>query len=116
MFPFYDGSGKDEDTYMECYLGGPLRELGAELGMTESLRPHRFRDSFAINRLNLGLSLLDVSIRLGHKSIDTTKKHYLPFVLSVEEALEHREDIAMEAALYREAEAARPEESLLSVN
>ena len=49
---------------------------------------HRLRDTFAVELLQRGVSLQDVSILLGHRSIRTTEKHYSPWVKSRQDALE----------------------------
>lgn len=110
LFPFYDGTCKDQENYMTNNLNKPLRELGRLIGISGSLRPHRFRDSFACNMLSLGLSLEDVQRMLGHRSIATTEKYYAPYVLGIQEAVENRQAAARQAALYAEAQQAFPQE------
>jgi integrase len=41
---------------------------------------HRFRDTFAVELLQGGVSLENVSILLGHQNIRVTEKHYSPWV------------------------------------
>lgn len=106
MYPFYDGSGCNPGDYLNGYLYKPLKELGQLLGLPGSLRPHRFRDSFAVNKLSLGLSLEDVGRMLGHKDIATTQKYYAPYVLGMQKALEKRVAAAEEKALWAEAQEA----------
>lgn len=108
LYPFYTGSGGELADYMETNLNAPLRILGEMLGGFEvqkgkSLRPHRFRDSFAVNMLNLGLSLQDISKMLGHKRLSTTEDSYTPFVISVSKAIERRQFAARQAKLFEEA-------------
>ncbi|HXA25590.1 MAG TPA: tyrosine-type recombinase/integrase [Acetobacteraceae bacterium] len=103
MYPFFDGSRKDHNNYLKIALDTPLRELGVLLGIEGSLRPHRFRDSFAVNMLNLGLSLEDVRRMLGHRTIATTQKYYAPYVLGMQEAVENRQAAAKQAANFAEA-------------
>lgn len=87
---FWDGTGDDDDEvlrkYLDNHIGRPLRQLGESLGLHvkegNSLHPHRFRDSFAVNCLNSGMRMEDVSLLLGHKSIKTTERYYCPKVLS----------------------------------
>ena len=50
--------------------------------------PHRFRDTFAVDLLQRGVSLESVSRLLGHQSIKITEKHYSPWVKTRQEALE----------------------------
>lgn len=106
LYPFYDGSCACQESYMEVCLNRPLRELGKLIGIPGSLRPHRFRDSFAVNMLSLGLSLEDVKCMLGHKLLATTEKYYAPYVLGIQEAVEQRQAAARQAALYAEAQQA----------
>lgn len=44
------------------------------------MRSHRLRDTFAVEMLNAGSPLEDVSKALGHKSIHVTEKSYGPWV------------------------------------
>jgi site-specific recombinase XerD len=85
---FFDGG--DWQYYINCHIRNPLAALGRELGFAASLRPHRFRDSFAVNSLNQGVAISDLKDLLGHKSIATTEKYYLPWVRSRQVALEKR--------------------------
>jgi site-specific recombinase XerD len=43
-------------------------------------RPHRFRDTFAVELLLAGEDIRTVQLLLGHESVATTEKHYAPFV------------------------------------
>lgn len=54
----------------------------------DGAHPHRFRDTFAVNLLNKGVSMENVSKLLGHKSIRITEKHYAPFVEKLRKRLE----------------------------
>jgi integrase len=49
---------------------------------------HRFRDTFAVELLQAGVSLERVSILLGHRIIKVTEKHYSPWVRGRQEQLE----------------------------
>ncbi len=50
--------------------------------------PHRFRDTFAVGMLQADVTLEQLSILLGHRSIRVTEKHYAPWVKSRQEQLE----------------------------
>jgi integrase/recombinase XerD len=50
--------------------------------------PHRFRDTFAVDLLQAGVPLEQVSILLGHSSIKITEKHYSPWVKARQQQLE----------------------------
>jgi hypothetical protein len=58
--------------------------------------PHRFRDTFAVELLQNGVSLEDVSKLLGHSSVKITEKHYAPWVKGRQERLEGILDQALE--------------------
>ena len=49
--------------------------------------PHMIRDTFAIEALLAGVPVDQVSRMLGHKSIVTTERHYMPFVRARQEQL-----------------------------
>ena len=49
---------------------------------------HRFRDTFAVELLLVGVPIERVSILLGHQSVRVTEKHYNPWVRSRQEQLE----------------------------
>ncbi|HEY2109564.1 MAG TPA: tyrosine-type recombinase/integrase, partial [Candidatus Acidoferrales bacterium] len=49
---------------------------------------HRFRDTFAVELLLLGVPLDRVSVLLGHQSIRVTERHYAPWTRSRQEQLE----------------------------
>jgi len=116
LYPFYDGTMKTQACYMAAKINQPLAELGRLIGVP-GLRPHRFRDSFAVNMLTLGLSLEDVQRMLGHKDIGTTQRYYAPYVLGIQEAIEQRQAAARATALlhFAEAREASPSKQL-SVN
>ena len=52
-------------------------------------RPHRFRDTFAVELLKAGTSMEDVSILLGHSSIRVTEQYYAPWCPRRRERLNH---------------------------
>ncbi|HLE36700.1 MAG TPA: tyrosine-type recombinase/integrase [Candidatus Acidoferrales bacterium] len=49
---------------------------------------HRFRDTFAVELLLVGVPLERVSVLLGHQSVRITERHYSPWVRSRQEQLE----------------------------
>ena len=51
-------------------------------------RPHRFRDTFAVELLANGEDIRTVQLLLGHESIRTTEKHYSPFVRKFQQRLD----------------------------
>lgn len=64
-----------------------FRRLGQIAGVA-NLHPHRFRDTFAVELLNAGVSIEVVSRLLGHSSIRITERHYSPWVKSRQAQLE----------------------------
>ena len=56
---------------------------------------HRFRDTFAVDLLQKGVSLETVSILLGHQSIKITQKHYSPWVKTRQDALDKEVSLAL---------------------
>jgi integrase len=50
--------------------------------------PHRLRDTFAVSLLQRGVSIENVQVLLGHKSLRITEKHYSPWVQTRQDALE----------------------------
>jgi integrase/recombinase XerD len=54
----------------------------------ESGHTHRFRDTFAVNLLEKGVSLETVPILLGHQNLKITQKHYSPWVKTRQDAPE----------------------------
>jgi len=84
-YPFYDGLVPWRQ-FISNHIYKALRNLGRTIGV-EGLRPHRFRDSFAVNRLNENMPIDKVSILLGHRNIRTTILHYNPWVKSRHENL-----------------------------
>src|SRR5215471_13081756 len=82
LYPFWDGSCQHLTAYMSSVINKPLCKLGRELGIDikdgDSLRPHRLRDSFAVNRLISGMPIEKVSLLLGHKNVKMTENYYAP--------------------------------------
>jgi integrase/recombinase XerD len=60
--------------FSKLYLA-PLFEA-AKLSVNGYLKSHRLRDTFAVDLLEKGVPLEEVSKLLGHESIKTTKRHY----------------------------------------
>jgi integrase len=49
---------------------------------------HRFRDTFAVEMLLAGVGIERVSVLLGHTSIRITERHYSPWVVARQQALD----------------------------
>ena len=60
-----------------------IKALGRRAGVLEA-RPHRFRDTLAVDMLTRGASPYDVAKMLGD-TIETIEKHYTPFVKELRE-------------------------------
>ena len=58
-----------------------LHALFLKAGLPED-RPHQLRDMAAVEWLNAGIPLEEISRLLGHASVRTTEKHYAPWVKS----------------------------------
>lgn len=87
---FLDAEGsKVWKSYILRNVNAYLHGAGEAVGIP-GVRPHRFRDSFAVNRLNEGLLLEDVQRLLGHRSLATTERYYNPFVKSRVDRLKER--------------------------
>jgi integrase/recombinase XerD len=86
---FWTGQGKRETAVKDWQK--KLREI---FDLAEILKgegnavAHRFRDTFAVELLLVGVPIERVSILLGHQSVRITEKHYNPWVRSRQEQLE----------------------------
>jgi integrase/recombinase XerD len=49
---------------------------------------YHFRDTFACLPLQAGISIEDVSVLLGHRSVKITEKHYAPWVKTRQDVLD----------------------------
>jgi site-specific recombinase XerD len=84
-FVFFDGS-MPWRRFISDIVWRMVHDLGDAVGVP-GLRPHRFRDSFAVNRLNENMPIEQVSQLLGHRRVATTLKYYSPWVTSRHDAL-----------------------------
>jgi site-specific recombinase XerD len=64
-----------------------FRKLFPAAGMPDG-HSHQLRDTFAVNLLQRGVPLEEVSRLLGHTSIKTTEKHYSPWVQARQDRLD----------------------------
>ena len=77
VYVFWSGEGEEESitkSWAKLYLA-PLFEA-AKLASNGYMKSHRLRDTFAVDLLEKGVPLEEVSKLLGHESIKTTEKHY----------------------------------------
>lgn len=79
------GNGKPESAVTNWQHD--LRALFHKAGMPKG-HPHQLRDTAAVEWLNAGIPLEEVSRLLGHSSIRTTEKHYAPWVKSRQDRLD----------------------------
>jgi len=84
-YPFWNGrTGTNE--WNHRFVGGCLRHL-EEVSGVPHIRPHRFRDSFAVDLLSRGVDIRTVSRLLGHKSVKNTLDHYEHYIKSDQDKL-----------------------------
>jgi integrase len=67
------------------YMRAVFEAAGVRSGHMVS---HRLRDTFAVDLLQKGVPLPDVSKALGHESIKTTEKHYAKWVKGRQDRLD----------------------------
>ena len=67
-----------------------LRQLFKDAGLQSDgyMVSHRLRDTFAVDLLEKGVPLEEVSKLLGHESIKTTERHYAKWVKGRQERLD----------------------------
>ena len=84
---YFFWNGQDN---LETIVGSWRKRLAKlfELAEVPKGHAHRFRDTFAVELLLVGVPLERVSVLLGHQSIKVTEKHYSPWVRSRQEQLE----------------------------
>ena len=75
---FWSGNGLVKSVVADWQRA--FRRLFKLAGITKRAHPHMFRDTFAVESLLAGISLDEVAMLLGHSSVKTTEKSYLPWV------------------------------------
>lgn len=73
-------------SYAKLFKLARLKELD---GTAKRCHPHMFRDTFATEALLSGMRVEEVQTILGHKSIKTTERHYMPWVRARQTSLNH---------------------------
>lgn len=89
-YVFWSGQGEEETitkSWSKLYLA-PLFKA-AKLSSNGYLKSHRLRDTFAVDLLEKGVPLEEVSKLLGHESIKTTEKHYAKWVKGRQDRLDN---------------------------
>ncbi len=84
--PFWFGS-KTNKYGLAYQVYDRMQTLGERCGV-EDCRPHRLRDTFAVNCLLRGLGIGDVSRLLGHSSVKITEAYYAKWVPARKRRLE----------------------------
>jgi integrase/recombinase XerD len=84
----WDGSGKPE--CFSASWSGRVSHLfeAAQIPDVCFMKSHRLRDTFAVELLQKGVPLEEVSKLLGHDSIRTTEKHYAKWVSGRQDRLD----------------------------
>lgn len=78
---FWSGKGEEESitkNWAKYYIA-PLFKA-AKIPNAGHMMSHRLRDTFAVDLLQKGVPLEDVSKLLGHESVRTTERHYAKWV------------------------------------
>ena len=73
---FWTGASRPQT--VTKYWRARLREIAAK-ALVPGFKPHRLRDTFAVELLLRGVAMQDVSALLGHSSIRTTERYYAPW-------------------------------------
>lgn len=84
---FWSGNGDKESAVKNWQR--TLQQLFKVAGVKG--HAHQFRDTFAVSLLTAAVSIETVAVLLGHESVQTTEKHYAPWV--------HSRQLALEAAV-----------------
>jgi integrase/recombinase XerD len=83
---FWDGSADIVNTWTRKII--PKVFKAAEIAKAGNMTSHRLRDTFAVDLLEKGVALEDVSKLLGHESIKTTERHYAKWVKGRQDRLD----------------------------
>ena len=74
----YFWTGKSTPATAAKLWGRRLLSVAAN-AKVDNFRSHRLRDTFAVELLLAGVAMQDVSVLLGHSSIQTTERYYAPW-------------------------------------
>ena len=75
---YYFWTGKSKPVTAAKTWRDRLRRVAMRAGV-DNFRPHRLRDTFAVELLLHGVAMEDVSMLLGHGSISITERYYAPW-------------------------------------
>jgi integrase/recombinase XerD len=88
-FVFWSGNGEEESitkNWAKYYITPVFKAAGLDDG--GHMKSHRLRDTFAVDLLEKGVPLEEVSKLLGHTSIKTTENHYAKWVKGRQDRLD----------------------------
>ena len=88
-FVFWSGNGAEESitkSWAKYYVVPAFR--AAKITNGGHMMSHRLRDTFAVDLLEKGVPLEEVSKLLGHESIKTTERHYSKWVKGRQDRLD----------------------------
>jgi integrase/recombinase XerD len=89
-YVFWSGRGEEESitkNWAKYYIA-PLFKA-AKIPNEGHMMSHRLRDTFAVDLLEKGVPLEEVSKLLGHESIKTTERHYAKWVKARQDRLDN---------------------------
>lgn len=76
--PYFFWSGESKPITATKFWRRRLNAVARKAGVS-NFKPHRLRDTFAVELLSRNVSIEDVSTLLGHSSISTTERYYAPW-------------------------------------
>jgi len=88
-YVFWSGKGEEESitkNWAKYYIAPLFR--AAKIPNNGHMMSHRLRDTFAVDLLEKGVPLEEVSKLLGHESIKTTERHYAKWVKGRQDRLD----------------------------
>ncbi len=88
VYVFWSGNGQEQSAV--THWQDDMRTLFKAAGITSAgnMLSHRLRDTFAVDLLEKGVPLEEVSKLLGHESIKTTERHYAKWVKGRQDRLD----------------------------
>jgi len=88
-YVFWSGTGSEESitkNWAKYYIAPVFKAAG--LAGKGHMMSHRLRDTFAVDLLQKGVPMEEVSKLLGHESIKTTERHYAKWVKGRQDRLD----------------------------
>ena len=88
VYVFWSGNGQEQSAV--THWQDDMRTLFKAAGIASAgnMLSHRLRDTFAVDLLEKGVPLEEVSKLLGHESIKTTERHYAKWVKGRQDRLD----------------------------